>query len=142
MFRKYTWEHCVFDIKMVSKNTFQNYFPTKVSKNSFERSSFWIFLHTILSSFTVNSLFWFNFVNILSNYNNFKFTLITRVLDLLPLKPFRLLRGFLWPPLQLTPGKDVRLCTMSIECYVTNYKAQHTLYFQWKSFKNNMCKTL
>ena len=74
-----------------------------------------------------------------SNNYNIKHT----DLDFAATKVVQVFQRFLWPPL-LTLGKDVRLCTMSIECYVTNYEAQHTLYFQWKSFnnKNNMCKTL
>ena len=73
----------------------------------------------------------------------FQVTLNERVLTLLPLKLFRLLRGFLWP-LLLTPGKVIRLCTSSKECYVTNYEAEHKLHLQWNKCnnENTMCKTV
>ena len=70
-----------------------------------------------------------DFVNILSNNKNVQGTLNTRVLTLLPLKLFRLLRGFFWP-LLLTPEKYIRPWTTSIQCYVTNCEAKNELYFQ------------
>ena len=76
-------------------------------------------------------------VHILNNNNNFQATLNTWVFTLLPLKLFRLLRRLLWP-LLLTPGKDIRLCTTSIECYMTNYKIEHTLYSQRRRVTTRM----
>ena len=66
------------------------------------------------------------FVNILSNNNIFEFTLDMRVLEW-----FRLLRGLLWP-LQLQWKKS----DFAIQCYVTNYKADHKLYFNKKKVYN------
>ena len=76
----------------------------------------------------------FDFVNILSNNKNFQVTLNTR---------FRLLRGF-FRPLLLTPGKDIKLSTMSVACCWTNHEAEFKVYFHRIKCnnKNGRCKTV
>ena len=78
-----------------------------------------------------------DFEHILSMNKNFQVISNTFALALLPPKLFQLFGWFLLQ-LLLTPGRDIRLCTTSIECYVTYYvvETEHKLHFQRNQCSN------
>ena len=83
-----------------------------------------------------------DFEHILSMNKNFQVISNTFALALLPPKLFQLFGWFLLQ-LLLTPGRDIRLCTTSIECYVTDYvvEGEHKLHFQRKRCKTTLTFT-